>query len=209
MIYTIFDIETNGLRKGGVSPEVLEVGYIQVNSKVTILRHGSFYFYRPEWTLQQEAAKVHGLTREFLEKYEDEYTDSLVKLWTLMQKGNLVGKNSDAFDIPICRDMFRGAAYSLGVPYEDRSIDMQKVWSPKYKKLVKEHTGKDVKNPGTLEEYVNLIGWEEEDLEGTFNTLFPDSTERCGKHGALFDAFMTLIVVRDAVKDGMLSLEAG
>lgn len=60
MIYTIFDIETNGLIEKSRFPEVLEVGYIQVNEALELLRGGSFYFYKPEWKLRRDAQGKHG-----------------------------------------------------------------------------------------------------------------------------------------------------
>lgn len=208
MIYTVFDIETNGLRRNGKSPEVLEVGYIQINEHQRLLRSGAFYFYKHEWTLQKDASRVHGLSKEFLEQFEAEYVNSLVKLWTLMEHGMLIGKNSDAFDIPVCRDMFASGEGNLGLPYVSRSIDVQKIWASVYRELIQQHTGKVVKNAGTLEEYTTLLGWQTKDMELAFNELFPGNEQRCRAHGALYDAFATLLVTKDAVKRGLLDLEA-
>lgn len=208
MIYTFFDIEANGLRRAGKMPEVLEVGYIQTDGCFKVLRGGAFYFFKPEWSWDYNAEKVHGLTRSFLSQYEDEYTNSLVKLWTLMEHGILIGKNSDAFDIPVCKNMFSSAESNLPAPTVMQSIDMQKVWAPVYKGLVQQHTGQAVKNAGTLGEYIMLIGWKQEEIDYMFNTILPGNESRCGNHGALYDAFMTLLVAKDAVHRGILKLEA-
>ena len=206
MIYTIFDIETNGLIEKSRFPEVLEVGYIQVNEALELLRGGSFYFYKPEWKLRRDAQGKHGLTAEFLEAHENEYNESLVKLWTFMQHGRLIGKNSDRFDIPCCKNMFSIPNVGLGLPVIDESADIQKVWAPVYRELIQKFTGKSVKNAGTLEEYVMLLGLKQETVAEKFRETFPDEA-RVREHSALYDAYMTYLVALDAKKRGILNLE--
>ena len=205
MIYTIFDIETDGLIVGNKFPHVLEVGYIQINNDVEILRGGSFYFYRPEWDLKADALKVNGLTKEFLAEHENDYFSSMVKLWTLMQKGYLIGKNSDAFDIPVCRSMFSACSVMPVLPSVAASYDLQKIWAPVYRDVMQQLSGTRPKGPGKLGEYVKLLGYSDEDVQKQFEELFPDE-KRCGAHGALYDSYMTYLVLKDAINRRLVAL---
>lgn len=214
MLYTIFDIESNGLIrtvqdgpiKRVIYPEVLEVGYIQINEYLDILRGGSFYFYKPDWKLQQSALNVNGLSEAILAEHESEFDDSIVKLWTIMEQGRLIGKNSDKFDIPVCIEMLDKYGSHVGRPTILQKIDMQKVWAPTYRELIKEFTGRVVTNSGTLEEYVVLLGLKPEQIKEKFEEVFPEES-RSQAHGALYDAFMTYIVTKDAVSRGLIKLE--
>lgn len=205
MIYTVLDTETSGLIKNNKFPKVLEVGYMQINENLEILRGGSFYFYKPEWELSKDALAVNGLTKEFLEEHKDEYYGSLVRLWTLLIQGNIIGKNSDKFDIPVCRNMFSECPDMLALPAIRSSIDIQKVYGNVFKDEMQKQTGVRPNRSGKLEEYMPIVGVTKNQIKEDFEKLFPDET-RCGAHGALYDAYMTYLVTVDAVKRGILKL---
>ena len=99
MLYTIIDIETNG--RSHLS-DVLEVGYMRVNKRMEVIQKGQFYFYKPEWEIENQAQSVHGLQRSFLRAQcpdDETFRENLVKLYTLMTRGVIVGKRSNKFDI--------------------------------------------------------------------------------------------------------------
>lgn len=206
MIYTLLDVETSGLIIKNKFPKVLEVGYMQINEHLEILRGGSFYFYKSEWELSQSALEVNGLTKEFLEQHKDEYYGSLVRLWTLLVQGNIIGKNSDKFDIPVCRNMFSECPDMPCLPGVRLSIDMQKIYADVYRDEVQKQTGVRPRGAGKLEEYMPIVGVKQSQIKEDFEKLFPDET-RCGAHGALYDVYMTYLVTVDAVKRGLLKLE--
>ena len=207
MIYTVFDCETSGLIKEKEPlPVVLEFGYIQINEYLEILRGGSFYFYRPIWNIPQSALDVNGLTLDFLKEHQSEYYSSMVKLWAILQNGNLIGKNSDRFDIPICRNMFAICEDFYSLPHISSSIDMQDVYGPVFRDVMYKETGQKLRRPGKLEEYMTIAGLSMNQVNKEFTELFPDEN-RCSAHGALFDTYMTYLTAKDAVKRGVLKLE--
>ncbi|MBQ2885891.1 MAG: 3'-5' exonuclease [Alphaproteobacteria bacterium] len=206
MIYTIFDIETTGLIENNKFPQVLEVGYIQIDEYLNILRGDSFYFYRPEWEIPEKALQINGLTLDLLKEHEKDYYSSLVKLWTLMERGRLIGKNSDAFDIPICKNMFSANSDMLKLPAVRQSIDMQKIYGKTYKDYIANKTGVRPRSAGKLEEYMDVIGLTQDEIKAQFEEIFPSET-RSAAHSALYDAYMTYLVTKDAVAKYLLRLE--
>lgn len=124
MIGTILDIETTGYLKfdditvpnplGYGDPitksqlsdasEILEVGFINVDlDTARIVNHGTLYFYKPYFQIESKAQEVHGITREFLQKYEQNFEKNLIALNSLMQNAVIIGKNSKAFDVPFIK----------------------------------------------------------------------------------------------------------
>lgn len=110
MIGTIIDIETTDWLKFDTSTgqsilsdesEILEVGFINFDmNTIKILSHGTLYFYKPYFRVESDAQKIHGLTRDFLKNYEDQFNKNLVALNSLIQNTCIIGKNSRKFDIP-------------------------------------------------------------------------------------------------------------
>ena len=98
MLYTIFDLETTGFN--GTSDAVCQFAFITVNQNLLPVRARNYYFYKEGMPWSEQAAAVHGLTRSFLKQYEDEYEQNLIRMYTVLQRGNLVGHNSNGFDIP-------------------------------------------------------------------------------------------------------------
>lgn len=114
MIGTVMDIETTGFLKfqmgaDGVSvlsdeSEILEVGYINIDmNSGEILNYGTLYFYKPYFNIESDAQQVHGITRDFLKQYENDFDKNLIALNSLIQSTCLIGKNSDKFDIPFVK----------------------------------------------------------------------------------------------------------
>jgi DNA polymerase III, epsilon subunit and related 3''-5'' exonucleases len=201
MLYTVIDVETNGLSTQ--FSEVLEVGYIQINKKREVIRKGEIYFYRPEWTIRNAAFEVHGLTEEFLnEKCPDEETfcSNLVKLYTLMYKGIIIGKNSDKFDIPVITNFLR--RYAKGVPsiVIMATLDLQTLYAPKYREYYKAMYGEVTRKSGKLEELVCMTGLLQEDIKKQFSLEMGEVQGQVKAHGALYDAYMTLLLLNYAVE---------
>lgn len=113
MVGTVIDIETTGWLKfemvDGISTlsddsEILEVGYINIDMNTyQILTYGVLYFYKPYFYVESQAQETHGLTREFLEKYELDFDKNLIALNSMIQCTCIIGKNSDKFDIPFVK----------------------------------------------------------------------------------------------------------
>ena len=124
MIGTILDIETTGflsfdtitlpnpagygepIQKSQLSDncEILEVGFINIDiDSAKMLSHGTLYFYKPYFHVESDAQRIHGLTRDFLQQFEQDFEKNLIALNALMQNAVIIGKNSTAFDIPVIK----------------------------------------------------------------------------------------------------------
>ncbi len=215
MIGLVLDIETTGYRRyqpNGFlmdSSEILEFAYLRVDTEsAEIYDHGVLYFYKPYFEVESEAQATHGLTREFLEKYEKQFDMNLVKMNSLMQKTCVIGKNSDGFDIPFIWDfiakhsnnqlnfewvMNKSTVKSNGVKayYDPKlySVDIQSIFAPTWRSIVKSQ-GRSISSQkkGTLSDYVEALNLYDE-VEKLYAPLEKD---RVGKqHTALYDVCMT------------------
>lgn len=112
MIGTVIDIETTGYMKFQTDAEgnsvlsdeseILEVAFMNINlATCRPLGHGVLYFYKPYFNVESDAQRIHGITRDFIQKYEDKFEENLIALNALMQNALIIGKNCDAFDIPM------------------------------------------------------------------------------------------------------------
>lgn len=211
MLYTILDLETTGLRKEKTlkgprfKDDIIEVGYIQINENAEIVRSGQFYFYKDEFDIENDAQKIHGLTREYLRQFEGEFMDGLVSLYTLMEDGNIIGKNSDGFDIPFTKDFMERHAPQLAFTIKS-SIDMQKIFTPLYKNWYKKKYGKPTVAKGKLGELMEVIGYTDDQVREGFHRDVPDSN-RDAAHGALYDVYMTYLLVKYADEQGYINLK--
>jgi len=195
MLFNVVDIETTGFNT--VNDDILEVGFIRCNQDFQIITHGVLYFYKPEFQVESAAQKVHGLTRTMLKEHESEFERNMVTLYTLVQKGVLVGKNSDKFDIPFIREFILKYAGSLCHTCQFAcSIDMQTRMSGRFQEWYKRTYGSVTRRAGRLEEYMGVLGLTGEDVRMKYVQLFPEMGKRQQAHSALYDAFMTYLVFR-------------
>ncbi len=235
MIGTVIDIETTGWLKFSTingrsmlddNSEILEVGYLTINmDNKKILKHGTLYFYKPYFNVESDAQKVHGLTRDFLQKYENDFERNLIALNSLIQCTCLIGKNSDRFDIPFIKAFIQKHAgdkfdipnlvfklnmdaYNGGkVIYEDTlyACDMQSIYKERFHSLFYDKYGYPLvpNKKGTLSEYIDVIPNGQKVVDYVYDSL-EDKARVTGAHGALYDAVMTYVVWVDAWNNNLL-----
>ena len=203
MLFTILDIETTGFNNK--HDDILEVGYLIVNQDCEILRHGQFYFYQEHFKIEGSAQDVHGLTRDFLKQYEQDFTKSLARLFTLCCQAIIIGKNNRKFDMPFIDEFLKRYAYRLDEVTIKGYIDLEEFYTPIYREWYVKKYGVATKKYGTLSELVDIIGYPQQQLQQEFNFLFPDIS-RDRAHSALFDSYMTYTLLKDAVKNHGLEL---
>lgn len=221
MIALVVDIETTGLSRK-IDPktgylydgnEILEVGYLRVDTDTRrIVGHGTLYFYKPHFPIENKAQSIHGLTREFLEQYEDDFDKNLIILNALVQNTCIIGKNSDNFDIPYIEAFIK--KYSKGVLdyrsavalakinyygtknkffYENTrwAQDVQVLFKDSFNNLLYNKTGELTSRQGTLSEYIDILGYREV-VNNIYNGLKKDRVGAA--HTALYDVVMTYAV---------------
>lgn len=202
------------------SCEVLSVGYIRIDlEEDRIFDAGILYFYRPEFKIENEAQKIHGLTREFLKQYEDKFQENLNLLESLLINSMIIGKNSEYFDIPVIEGFLqkhRGyyPLYTyvnmqgmknydkkkLYIVNESSSYDVQTRFAPLYRALMQKVKGVTLpgNKKGKLTDYIALL-----DPEGKYTQAVVDEVRGLtsgefveSAHDAMYDAAMTLVAFR-------------
>lgn len=191
MLYTIFDLETTGF--SGISDSVVQFSFITVNHNLLPVRARNYYFYKEGMRWSEEAAAVHGLTREFLKQYEDEYEKNLLMLYTVLQRGNLIGHNSDSFDVPFASQFL----VQNGLPplMPEICYDTMKLWHKTFGKRMK------------LAALPDALGINKEDIIRTSNILFKGTAGEQRAHNASYDVTATMFVLREAVRRGICNLQ--
>lgn len=197
MIFHIVDIETTGLNR--MRDDILEVGYIRCDQNYKIIGHGTLYFYKPEYQIENPGAQaIHKLTREFLKQYEDDFDKNMASLYALVRDSLFIGKNSDSFDVLFLKE-FIGKnipeLYSTAKPAN--TLDIQAVFAPRFREWYKKTYGSVIKRSGKLEEYMTVIGYSNGKVKEEFSKLFPMEVERSHAHAALYDAFMTYLALKN------------
>ena len=213
MIFTIIDIETTGFSRH--KDEILEVGYMQVNENLQVYRSGSLYFYRDEWMRADggqrdlwynEAQQVHKLTREFLQPYEKSFKSNLVTLYTLLENAIVVGKNNKGFDLPMIEQFFYRHVPELGAPRAFGQIDLQGVFTPKFREWYERRYHESTRKLGSLSELMEVINYTPEMILEGFRKDIPNGGDREFAHSALYDVYMTYLLLKHAVETNMLQI---
>lgn len=126
MIYTVFDLETTGLVQGQCA--VVQFAFIQLNEAYMPIRANSFYIDPPEGRFRwdEEAERIHGLSREFLHENAIPYDEALCKMYAALQYGALVTYNGNSFDIPFASKFLD----ANGLPFLQihESYDVMRMW---------------------------------------------------------------------------------
>ena len=172
-IYTILDIETKDL---AATCDILEVGYIQITNDAKIIRSGVFHFWKEGWDVGR--TDIHGLTPEYLKQMcpdEATFNGNLIRLYTLVQGSVLIGKTGTSFTL-------------MG------TLDLQEYYTDKFRKWYSDTYGVSAgRKKGTLEELIKMVGETENSITEGYNKQI--SSERARAHSALYDAYMTYLLV--------------
>ncbi len=196
MILTFLDIETSGydFRVN----DILQVSFVRADENGNVHNAGNLYFYQPDFNVETDAYHVHGLTRENLMKYEADYTKNCAALHAIMQKGYIVGKNSDRFDIPFISGWLMRKFPGMLPPVKlFRQADIQTAMVPFFRDWWYNKNGFETKKSGTLGEYVAMLNLEQE-VDRVYDIAqgYCPEPARKGFHDALYDAVATYCVWR-------------
>lgn len=192
MIYTCMDIETTGLN--AAVDDLLSVGWLRFNEDFKVLSNGVLYFYQPDFKVEKyPACDIHKLTRDFLREYEGDFATNYKKLFTLFHRSNMIGKNSNGFDIPFIKEFLLRhcrKAYNDLQPEVLKTFDVQVYVAPIYQK--RNNTTKK----GTLTQYAQMYGITDDNIREVMNNLPTKVSENQHYHGALWDAVVTYLVMK-------------
>lgn len=134
MLFSIIDVETTGLNTTKDAP--LSFTALTINDRDEIVDTNHLYIYDPNIiTLNPEAEKVHGLTKEILTPHIPEFWSNVKKMFNIVSYANLIGYNSIAFDYPLISNFLRRCGLA---PFELLShLDIMQAYYPLYKKRKK------------------------------------------------------------------------
>lgn len=142
MLFTVGDVETSGL---DVHCSVHSFSYVLMDEWLSVKRAETLYFWKEgetKWT--EEAYAVHGLSKEFLRQYEDQFEDNLKKMYIVLHMSDFVGYNSGyvgsdnllhGFDLQVCRNFLEN--FGLPVPVPVGMYDVMRLIMPVHKKRIK------------------------------------------------------------------------
>lgn len=190
MLYTIFDLETTGF--SGTSDSICQFAFLTVNQNMLPVRGRNYYFYKEGMSWSEEAASVHGLTRDFLKKYEQDYEQNLLRLYTVLQRGNLVGHNSNGFDIPFAMQFLIREGFPPIRP--EICYDTMQLWRQPFGKRMK------------LSNLPEALGIPEEQIITLAKIMFKDQAGDLRSHNACYDVAATTCCLRAAITRGLCSL---
>lgn len=191
MLYTIFDLETTGL--SGTSDSVCQFAFMTVNQNMFPVRGRNYYLYKEGMTWSEEAAAVHGLTREFLKQYADDYEQNLLHMYTVLQRGNLVGHNSNSFDIPFARQFMLREGFPIIQP--EICYDTMLLWKQPFGKRMK------------LSALPAALDIPEERIIHLAQIVFKVHAGDLRSHNACYDVAATACCLQAAVAKGLCSLQ--
>jgi DNA polymerase III alpha subunit (gram-positive type) len=186
MLYTIADIETTGLST--TSHDIIQFAYINVNQNMSIHSSGVLYFYKDNMSWTEDAEAVHGISRNQLVQYKDDFDTNLRKMYVILQKSNLVGHNVSQFDYPFCKSYLDRNGMPTITPLSLN--DTMKLYMNKFKKRMK---------LTVLLEQLNI----NPDIVTSFtNNLF--GTIR-SSHDARWDVVATMFLFARAKREGLVA----
>jgi len=190
-LYLIADIETTGLNRS--YDDILEFSYLIMDSKtMQVVDAAALFFYHPEQrNSHPEAFKVHGLTKQYLKQYEDQFYDNLAKMYKVFTMSNFVGYNSRTFDIPFIAAFLRRFGYGDPKVNNDE-MDVMSIYTPIYgrTKLVK---------------LVEILKFDESTIKLLQNHYYKGYPFKQSAHNASYDVIETMMAFTEACERGYIS----
>jgi DNA polymerase III subunit epsilon len=161
MKYVVADTETSGLfdyskpADADGQPRMAQLALCVLREDLSIERHASFLIKPDGWVMNEETAKIHGLTQERLEAEGEDISQALGLYNALLDEGYIVIGYNVSFDLKMMRAELRRA----GLPDRFESTSSIDCMRPMEKvcKIAKAN-GKGLKLPKLIEAYEHCFG---------------------------------------------------
>lgn len=190
-MFVVFDLETTGFYE--MSCDVVQFSYAMFDSNNMFVKSETLYFYYEGMSWSEEAASVHGLTLSFLEQYKDDFRKNLIKMFTVLNRANVVGHNAKRFDCPFARTWLQ----RMGLPGLEYSMIADTMLF--YKPITKRARIK-------LSALAELMGITPEITNATMNTWF-DTNQDKQSHDAAFDVTETALLTLLAINKKLVNFD--
>lgn len=198
MIYTVIDIETSGLSRENA--DVLSFSYALTDGK-EILAADTLYFWTDGMQWSQESYEIHGLSKEFLSQYKDDFDKNLRAMFSVIQDSILVGYNSGyidkfgvlhGFDYQVIKNFL--LRNMLDFPIPSSFVDLLKI-----------ARSRETNAPNKkLQSMVDYYGISREDIARVNDAVFPGS--KAVAHNSGYDVVCTVYVLREMLAKDLIEV---
>lgn len=198
MIYTVIDIETSGLSRENA--DVLSFSYALTDGK-EMLAADTLYFWTDGMQWSQESYEIHGLSKEFLSQYKDDFDKNLRAMFSVVQDSVLVGYNSGymdkfgvlhGFDYQVIKNFL--LRNMLDFPIPSSFVDLLKI-----------ARSRETNAPNKkLQSMVDYYGISREDIVRVNDTVFPGS--KAVAHNSGYDVVCTAYVLKEMLAKDLIEV---
>ena len=198
MIYTVIDIETSGLSRENA--DVLSFSYALTDGK-EILAADTLYFWTDGMQWSQESYEIHGLSKEFLSQYKDDFDKNLRAMFSVVQDSVLVGYNSGymdkfgvlhGFDYQVIKNFL--LRNMLDFPIPSSFVDLLKI-----------ARSRETNAPNKkLQSMVDYYGISREDIVRVNDTVFPGG--KAIAHSSGYDVVCTVYVLKEMLAKDLIEV---
>ena len=198
MIYTVIDIETSGLSRENA--DVLSFSYALTDGK-EILAADTLYFWAEGMQWSQESYEIHGLSKEFLSQYKDDFDKNLRAMFSVVQDSVLVGYNSGymdkfgvlhGFDYQVIKNFL--LRNMLDFPIPSSFVDLLKI-----------ARSRETNAPNKkLQSIVDYYGISREAIVRVNDTVFPGS--KAVAHNSGYDVVCTVYVLKEMLAKDLIEV---
>lgn len=198
MIYTVIDIETSGLSRENA--DVLSFSYALTDGK-EILAADTLYFWADGIKWNQESYQTHGLSKEFLSQYKDDFDKNLRAMFSVIQDSILVGYNSGyidkfgvlhGFDYQVIKNFL--LRNMLDFPIPSSFVDLLKI-----------ARSRETNAPNKkLQSMVDYYGVSREEIARVNNTVYPGS--KAVAHNSGYDVVCTAYVLKEMLAKDLIEV---
>lgn len=198
MIFTVIDIETSGLSRENA--DVLSFSYALTDGK-EMLAADTLYFWSDGIKWNQESYQTHGLSKEFLLQYKDDFDKNLRAMFSVIQDSILVGYNSGyidkfgvlhGFDYQVIKNFL--LRNMLDFPIPSSFVDLLKI-------VRSRETNAPNKK---LQSMVDYYGISREEIVRVNNTVYPGS--KAVAHNSGYDVVCTSYVLKEMLAKDLIEV---
>lgn len=198
MIYTVIDIETSGLSRENA--DVLSFSYALTDGK-EILAADTLYFWTDGMQWSQESYEIHGLSKEFLSQYKDDFDKNLRAMFSVIQDSVLVGYNSGymdkfgvlhGFDYQVIKNFL--LRNMLDFPIPSSFVDLLKI-----------ARSRETNAPNKkLQSIVDYYGISREAIARLNDIVFPGS--KAVAHNSGYDVVCTVYILKEMLAKDLIEV---